>query len=103
MRRRSIGRSIKAIRAPDIGGQQPATYNNYDVAWGHQFKNGFGSKLTAYWRRGFNTYQTVLLNGGPPDPVTGQQTAGSFQERETGVQKTFGLEFLLTTPERPSG
>ncbi len=89
--------------APDIGGQQPATYNNWDIAWGHQFKNGFGTKLTAYWRRGYNTYTTVLLNGGPPNPVTGQQTAGSFQERQDGVQKAFGLEFLLTTPERPYG
>ncbi|MBV8749108.1 MAG: hypothetical protein JO103_05290 [Candidatus Eremiobacteraeota bacterium] len=89
--------------APDIGGQQPATSNNWDFAYGHQFKNGWGTKLTAYDRRGFNTYQTTLLAGGPPDPVTGQFTNGAFQERETGTQRAFGLEFLLTTPDRTYG
>jgi hypothetical protein len=89
--------------APDIGGQTVATYNNWDVAWSHQFRNGWGAKLTGYYRRGYNTYQTVLLNAGPPDPVTGQQSAGSFQERQTGTTKTYGVEFMATTPERPWG
>jgi hypothetical protein len=93
----------QAYAAPDIGGQTVATYNNYDVAWTHQFKNGWGSKLTGYFRRGYNTYETVLLNAGPPDPVTGQQIAGSFQERQVGTTKTLGVEFLLTTPDRPYG
>jgi hypothetical protein len=35
--------------------------------------------------------------------VTGQQTAGSFQERETGIQQAFGLEFMVTTPDHPVG
>ncbi len=93
----------QSFAAPDIGGQGVATYNNWDVAYSHQFKNGWGTKLTGYARRGYNTYQTVLLGAGLPDPVTGQQTAGSFQERETGVQKTVGLEFMLTTPDRNVG
>jgi hypothetical protein len=93
----------QGFSAPDIGGQFPPTYNNWDLAWEHQFSNGFGSKLTAYSRRGYNTYQTTLLNAGQPDPVTGQETAGSFQERETGLQKAFGLEAMMTTPDRPTG
>ncbi|MBV9647570.1 MAG: carboxypeptidase regulatory-like domain-containing protein [Candidatus Eremiobacteraeota bacterium] len=93
----------QAYSAPDLGGGFPATYNNYDVAWEHQFRSGWGSKLTAYWRRGFGTYQATFLNSGPPNPVTGQQTAGAFQYRETGIQKAFGLEFMLTTPDRPAG
>lgn len=93
----------QGFSAPDIGGSFPATYNNWDLSWGHQFRSGWGSKLTAYWRRGYDTYQTTLLNAGPPDPVTGQQNAGSFQERETGIQKAFGLEFVMTTPDRPYG
>jgi len=93
----------QAFAAPDIGGQGVATYNNWDLAYSHQFKNGWGAKLTGYARRGFNTYQTVILGAGLPDPVTGQQTAGSFQEREDGVTKTYGLEFFLTTPDRNVG
>jgi hypothetical protein len=93
----------QGFSAPDIGGSFPATYSNWDLAWQHQFRNGWGTKLTGYWRRGYDTYQTTLLNSGPPSPVTGQQTAGSFQERETGVQSAFGIEFMLTTPDRPVG
>jgi len=89
--------------APDIGGSFPATYSNWDLAWAHQFRNGWGAKLTGYWRRGYDTYQTTLLNSGPPNPVTGQQTAGSFQVRETGIESAFGLEFMVTTPDRPVG
>ncbi|MBV8638566.1 MAG: carboxypeptidase regulatory-like domain-containing protein [Candidatus Eremiobacteraeota bacterium] len=93
----------QAYAAPDIGGQTVATYNNYDLAYSHLFKNGWGAKLTGYIRRGYDTYQTVLLNAGPPDPVTGQQTAGSFQERQVGTTKTYGVEFMLTTPDAPIG
>ncbi len=77
----------QTFAAPDIGGSFPATYNNWDLAWEHQFHNGWGTKLTGYWRRGFDTYQVTLLNAGPPDPVTGQQNAGSFQVRETGCER----------------
>ncbi len=93
----------QAFAAPDIGGQGVATYNNYDLAYSHQFKNGWGAKMTGYYRRGYNTYQTVLLGAGLPNPVTGQQSAGSFQVRETGITKTLGVEFMLTTPDRPVG
>ncbi|HLW37124.1 MAG TPA: carboxypeptidase regulatory-like domain-containing protein [Candidatus Eremiobacteraceae bacterium] len=93
----------QTFAAPDIGGGFPATYNNWDLAWEHQFANGWGTKLTSYWRRGYDTYQVTLLNNGPPDPVTGAQNAGSFAVRETGIQKTFGLEFFLTTPDKPAG
>jgi hypothetical protein len=93
----------QTFSAPDIGGTFPPTYNNWDLAWEHQFPKGWGGKLTAYTRRGYNTYQTTLLNAGPPSPVTGQETAGSFQERETGLQKAFGLEAMLTTPDRAFG
>ena len=93
----------QAFAAPDIGGQGVATYTNYDLAYAHQFKNGWGAKLTGYYRRGYNTYQTVLLGAGLPNPVTGQQTAGSFQVRETGTTKTLGVELFVTTPDRHVG
>jgi hypothetical protein len=93
----------QAYAAPDLGGQGVATYNNWDFTYSHQFHNGWGAKLTAYDRRGYNTYQVTELNAGPPDPVTGQASVGAFEEREVGVTKTFGMEFMLTTPDRPFG
>ena len=93
----------QTFAAPDLGGGAPPTYNNFDVAWTHQFPRGWGGKLTAYWRRGYNTHQVVELNSGPPDPITGQQQVGAFQERETGIEKAFGLEMMITTPDRQYG
>lgn len=93
----------QTFAAPDLGGSAPPTYNNWDLAWEHQFPHGWGGKLTAYWRRGYNTHQVVELNSGPPDPVTGQQSVGAFQERESGTEKAFGMELMITTPDRPVG
>ena len=93
----------QTFAAPDLGGGFPPTYNNWDLAWEHEFRNGWGGKMTAYWRRGYNTHLVVELNAGPPNPVTGQQGVGAFQEVEAGNQKAFGLEMMLTTPDRPYG
>jgi hypothetical protein len=93
----------QAYSAPDMGGTFPPTYSNYDLAYSHQFHNGWGTKLTGYWRRGFNTFQAQLLNLGQPNPITGQFSNGTFEDAETGQTKTFGLEFMLTTPDRPYG
>ena len=93
--------------APDYGGSNQPTFSNYDVAYEHQFTKGalagWGTNLTAYWRRGFNSYQNVLVTSGPPDPVTGQSSASVFQVLPNGNERTFGLELGITTPDRPSG
>ncbi len=93
--------------APDIGGYGPPTYNNWDLAWGHQFTrgvmSGFGMKLTAFARRGYDVEQNTLLANGVPNPVTGQTSASIFATRANGVEKTSGLEFMLTAPDRPTG
>lgn len=93
--------------APDLGGQGPPTYSNYDLAYQHQFSrgalSGFGLRLTGFARRGFNVEQNTLLSNGPPDPVTGQTSASVFATRANGVEKTYGLEFMLTAPDRPTG
>lgn len=95
------------LDAPDYGGYGPPTYNNWDLAWGHQFTkgimNGFGLKLTGFARRGYNVEEDTLIANGPPNPVTGQTSASVFQTNAAGVEKTYGLEFMLTSPDRPSG
>lgn len=95
------------LDAPDYGGYGPPTYNNWDLAWGHQFTkgmmNGFGLKLTGFARRGYNVEEDTLIANGPPNPVTGQTSASVFQTNANGVEKTYGLEFMLTSPDRPTG
>ena len=93
--------------APDIGGYGPPTYNNWDLAWAHQFNrgflSGFGMKLTGFARRGYNVEENTLLANGVPDPVTGQTSASIFATKANGVEKTSGIEFMLTAPDRPVG
>jgi hypothetical protein len=95
------------LDAPDLGGDGPPTYNNWDLGWSHGFSkgilNGFGLKLTGFARRGYNVEQNTLIANGPPNPVTGQTSAAVFQTNANGVEKTYGLEFMLTSPDRPQG
>ncbi len=93
----------QAYAAPGVGGQTVATFNNFDLAWNHRFRRGWGMKLTGYFRRGYDTYQTVILNNGPPNPLTGAVTQGSYAQVETGLSKTYGIEYMLTTPDRSTG
>jgi hypothetical protein len=89
--------------APDLGGQGPPTYNDYDLEWSHQFTHGriagWGMKLAAFARRGYNVEQNILLLNGPPNPVTGQSSASVFATRANGVEKVTGLEGMITTPD----
>ncbi len=93
--------------APDLGGFGPPIYNNWDIQWSHQFTNGalsgFGMKLTGFDRRGYNVEENTLLANGPPNPITGQTSASVFTTRANGVEKTSGIEFQLTSPDRPTG
>ncbi|HTW86006.1 MAG TPA: TonB-dependent receptor [Candidatus Sulfotelmatobacter sp.] len=93
--------------APDYGGTAQETFSNYDVEYSHQFTKGFltgwGTKLTGWWRRGFNVYEDVLLSTGPPDPATGIVSGSVFNVRPDGIEKAFGMEFNITAPDRPYG
>lgn len=95
------------LDAPDLGGKGPPTYNNWDLGWSHQFSkgmfDGFGFRLTGFARRGYNVEENTLIANGPPNPVTGQTSAAVFQTTPNGVEKTYGLEFMLTSPDRPTG
>jgi hypothetical protein len=43
------------------------------------------------------------LTSGPPNPLTGQTGGSVFSTRPDGTEKTAGLEFLATAPDRPVG
>jgi hypothetical protein len=93
--------------APDLGGYGPPTYNNYDLAYSHQFSKGFlrgwADHTTAYIRSGFNVEQNVYLASGPPNPITGQTSAAVFTTTANGSERTFGIEQQITTPDVPEG
>jgi hypothetical protein len=95
------------LDAPDLGGFGPPTYSNFDVGYTHRFTrgamNGWSTKLTAYTERGFNVEQNVLLLNGPPNPITGQSSASVFTTTASGIEKKFGIEAQLTTPDVRDG
>jgi hypothetical protein len=93
--------------APDYGGTAQETFSNYDFQYSHQFSSGFfqgwALKATTWWRRGFNIYEDVLLANGPPNPATGEASSSTFNVKPNGIEKAFGEEFGITTPDRPYG
>jgi hypothetical protein len=95
------------LDAPDYGGAGQPTYSNYDFTYQHQFSKGllagYGTRLTTFWRRGFNIFENVLLTNGPPNPATGQASGTTFSTKPDGIEKTFGTELSITSPNRPYG
>ena len=88
--------------APDLGNALYAAYNNYDFTYQHQFKNGFGMRVTPFYRQGFNVPGFSLLSA-TVNPVTQQLQSFVFTVNNNNASKTSGLEFALTTPQRPYG
>ena len=82
--------------APDLGGALPALYNNYDFTYNHQFKDGIGLKVTPFYKQGTNLPSFALVNS---------LAAGAavFTVNNEGINKTTGVEFGLTTPEKRYG
>ena len=83
--------------APDLGGALPATYNNYDFTYQHQFAGGYGLKVTPFYKLGTNLPSFALLSSG--------LTSGAavFTVNNEGINRTTGVELGLTTPEHPYG
>jgi hypothetical protein len=82
--------------APDLGGALPALYNNYDFTWQHQFPNGWGMRLTPFYKLGTNLPSFALVN----NLAAG---AAVFTVNNKGINRTTGVEFGLNTPDRPVG
>jgi hypothetical protein len=84
------------VESPDAGFTQPAIYSNYDFSINHQFKNGFGMRLTPFYKLGTDlpSYSLITILPG------GNEIFGTSN---SGFNRTTGLEFNLTTPERPTG
>ena len=81
------------VEAPDAGNGLPAIYSNYDLSYNHLFRSGWGMKLTPFFKEGTQLPASFLIN-----PVLGIFAVGN-----QGFNKTTGVEFDLTTPQRAVG
>ncbi|MGH7754652.1 MAG: TonB-dependent receptor domain-containing protein, partial [Vulcanimicrobiaceae bacterium] len=85
----------------------PETFTNYDFSYSHQFSGNVGIKITPFYRRGYN--ETALVanprlgpNGQPLLAPGGTVIFGPSLATNDGVERTTGVEFLLTK-ESPYG
>jgi hypothetical protein len=81
---------------PDAGNSRPALYSNYDLGYSHQFRNGFGLRVTPFYKLGTSLPVFSLTM---PLPGGGSIATPTNQ----GFNRTTGVEASLTTPDRPSG
>ena len=81
------------IEYPDAGNTLPSIYNNYDLTYSHQFKNGWGARITGFRKIGNDIPAAVNLN-----PIL-----GIFETANLGLNRTTGAEFELNTPEKAVG
>ena len=74
---------------------KPSTYNNFDFSYSHQFAGNVGLKITPFFKRGYdvNVFTTPVIG---TDPVSGLAIFGPSTLSSAGIDKTTGVEFLLT-------
>jgi len=88
--------------APDVGSIHPAVYLNYDATYQHQFRNGFGLRLTPFYKRASSLPSYALISE-VVDPSTGQILSQVFNTNNIGVNRTAGAELGITSPDKPVG
>lgn len=74
---------------------KPATFNNYDLSYSHQFGGNVGLKISPFYKRGYNVnvYTNPIIG---QDPVSGAAILGPSTLSNAGIDKTTGVEFQLT-------
>ncbi|MGH7754839.1 MAG: TonB-dependent receptor domain-containing protein, partial [Vulcanimicrobiaceae bacterium] len=82
--------------APDLGAALPAIYSNYDFSYSHQFNNGFAFKVTPFYKLGVHLPSFALV-------TSLAAGAAVFTVNNEGINRTTGVEFGLTSPDRPYG
>lgn len=88
--------------APDLGGAQEQIASNYSFTYQHQFNNGFAAKLTPFYKLSTGLPSFALLSE-TTNPVTGAILSEVFSANNNGINRTTGVEFGLTTPEKKYG
>ncbi len=88
--------------APDLGNATAQTASNYDLTYQHQFANGFALRFTPFYKLSTGLPSFALLSE-TVDPTTGQILSEVFNANNNGINRTTGVEFGLTSPERSVG
>jgi hypothetical protein len=86
----------RGFDAPDAGGSLPSIYSNYDFSYSHQFAGGLALKVTPFYKFGTQLPTSSLL-------LTLPGGSQIFSGGSKGVNRTTGVEFNLTTPDRAVG
>ena len=81
---------------------KPETFNNFDFSYSHQFPANIALKVTPFYRRGYDAL--VLSNSVKTDksgnplinPVTGGFFFNPSVSSNLGIEKTTGVEMLIT-------
>ncbi|GAC1543447.1 MAG: hypothetical protein NVS3B16_09790 [Vulcanimicrobiaceae bacterium] len=81
--------------SPEAFAVKPATFNNYDFSYSHEFAGNVGVKVTPFYKRGYDVNISALTILGT-DPVTNLPLFGPSVLTNLGLDKTTGVEFLLT-------
>ena len=79
-----------------------STFTNYDLSWDHLFRNGVATKLTPFYRRGYDIVETTRTLEGV-DVTTGAALFSPAAYSNLGFQRATGVELDLTSPIRPLG
>lgn len=79
-----------------------STFTNYDFTYSHEFPGGSAVKITPFFRRGYDVVETSQTLLGI-DPSFGTQQLSPEIQSNLGLQTATGLEFVATTPQRPTG
>jgi len=84
-----------ALAGPEAFAVKPSTYNNYDFSISHQFPGNFAAKITPFYKRGYdvNIFAQSVIG---TDPVTNLPQFGPSVLTNLGIDKSTGVEFLLT-------
>ncbi len=84
--------------APDLGGATAQVASNYDITYQHQFHNGFGARLTPFYKLSTGLPSFALISE-TTDPVTGAVLSEVFVANNKGINRTSGIELGFTSPE----
>ena len=90
-----LDRDYRFAGQPAATALRGSTFTNIDVSWAHEFRDGSATKLTPFYRRGYDiVQQTATITG--LNPNTGAPIYGNLAYSNLGMQLAAGVEFVYT-------